>query len=247
MLHPLRAALGASLTAVVAAASLVLSTPSGALLAPEISFAPVGAPLQVGSMSVLATLSTACDAVPEASAITFAYDGSPTTMVSASVVSASQFTFVIPSGLRTVTGALDRLEVSITCPVATAPVQYSGIVEWAQIDITKVVVGEGPIDGRFTINGACGFDGTDSGPTPTVSTMTSPAQSTPIEFTVRLTAGEKTSLFLSEGAICEFAESDGLGATSTSISPTELVVDEPTLYAVTVTNTFPTATPRFTG
>lgn len=241
MTRTVRAGVGAFLTTVLAAATLALAAPSGAQPA-AITFSPSGAAMQVGSLVVVGTLATPCDTTPAASAVTFEFGGAPTTAVTATIVSASQFTLTVPSTLKTVPGASEDLTVTVTCPVATAPVQSTGVLEWAQIDITKTVTGDGPTGARYTIDGACLFDQADS----MTSTTLSPAVLVPTTFSVQLAAGEKASLMFTDSAACAFTEPDPLGA-ATTIDPGEVVLDLPTLFLVDVTNTYPTATPKFTG
>ena len=242
MTRSLRAAVGALLTIVLATAGLALAAPSGAQPA-AITFSPVGPALQVGSLAIIGTLTTPCDTAPEPSAVTFQFGGVATSAVTAAIVSASQFTLTVPSTLKTVPGTADTLAVTVVCPVAAAPVTSTAVLDWAQIDITKTVTGDGPVGARYTIAGTCLFDAVDS----MTSMSLSPSVLVPTEFSVEVRAGETASVLFADSAACTFSEPDPLGAATTSIDPDVVVLDLPTLFLVDVTNAFPTATPRFTG
>lgn len=236
--------------------TFMLAGPSSAQ-APAIGFAPVGGSLfQPTELQVEATLTSSCDDPLTASQIDFEFDGAPTTAVTATVDgSANQFLVTVPQTLATDPSTPNLVDVAVSCDVGGSLVTQVATLGWAQINVTKTVVGDGPAGGyRIVIDCEQVVSGASVGG---AAIAGSPAESI---FDIDLEDGETFPVFALTNGVCTIEETDSLGATSSVVSPPEVTIAASALYPVTITNTFPEAptttttvpagepaTPRFTG
>lgn len=239
-----RTAAAVATSGLLAVATLALAGPTAAQ-GEDIAYVPFNFEVfQSGELLIVAELSTGCDTPLTADQITFEFGGAPTADIVATVDgSQSEFLITVPQDLATVAGSLNVAQVSVTCDVMGVPETRSTPLGWAQINVTKTVVGDGPATGfRAVIECA-----------PTVGSGTT--------FDIEFDAGETFAVFAVTNGSCAIEETETLGATSSNVSPGEVEIQESRLYPVEITNTFPEAsstttttspggepvTPRFTG
>lgn len=126
-----------------------------------------------------------------------------------------------------------------------------GSTEWGALAVTKVVEGTVPAGAAFVVNVACvGTQGPPGGPEPTDYTGVGAAgilEELDVDLEFGASGGTKYVYF--DGASeCLITEPVNGGAAATTITPAEILNDEPEAYASTVTNTFPVVVePAFTG
>lgn len=249
----LRATVGAVAATLLAATTVFLAVPSGAAPDPlPITLMPSGlAVVQVGTWSVDGLLSTPCDSAPTVADFDIAIGGVPAPTVAVTVVDADSFTLTVPAGLLPTSLSGVPLTVDLTCPVATTPTEFHGDSVYAEIQITKKVTGDAPVDAVFTVTVTCvgmfdSMTGSDAGATgngvdPAVDGLA------PVTFT--LAADQSESVFVHPPIdTCTIVETDARGAMSTAYAPgSTIAIDLPVRTPVTITNTFPVTPPKFTG
>ena len=246
MSRPLRRTLATLFAMALATIGLVLAVPASATSpasAPTITPLADGPLVQANGFAVTGSLGgTSCDAAIDSAAVVYTLNGTPTTAIDRGTTTANSFDFLIPAGLRSTPGVEDILGMSLTCNVASTPTTFTGQLVWAEFAVTKVVTGDAPAGAKFTVTASCTW---------TEVLSVSPGSVSPAaaqEFTFNLAAGESGSVMAFTDATCTFAETDAGGATSSEILPAgPQTVLASHLYPVTVTNTFPAATPKYTG
>jgi len=237
----LRAGVGAVVLALVTAVTFAVAPASGAVSVYDLTINPVGgAYIQNGELQMVAQLDTPCDEVPTASQVTFSYDGVEIDTIVPFIVDAANFAFVVPASLMTTPAAL--LFVRLDCEIESVDSFGENNVEWAQIDVTKVVVGDAPVGAEFTVNVECMAE-----PILSVGSLETADVPEPYSFNLQLTAGATGSVMALIPAECAIAETENAGALSSVVSVPLVVIDDIGIIPVTVTNTFAAATPKFTG
>ena len=245
MFRSVRAGLGAVFAGALVASMVAFAAPSGAVapagpagLTPSF---PEGV-FQGGTLRSVVVMSAACDANVVASNVTILKAGVPTT--DATVVELGQtgsFGLLIGAGAASTPGSTNQLDLSLACLMSSTPVTLTGTISWAQIDVTKTVVGGGTIDGDFEITAVCSAPTAGS----VGAAAISPAPATPTTLTLPLGAGETGSVFAVSNGTCDFTETNTLGALESAVTPGSITISSSTTQTVSVVNTF--ATPRFTG
>lgn len=224
------------------AGTLAFAAPSGAATG-TVSFTNPRVGFKEDSILIVALLSGGgCSADIAANEITLTFGGAATTVpvvqTDPGFFGKYQFSFTIPSGMATVPGQSNDLGVSVTCNVSSTPTTFTGTFSWSQIDVTKVVEGDGPAGAAYPISVDCSMSPTSAGSTgPTIA-----GAGTSFQFT--LAAGATKSLFSTENALCTVTEVDSLGATSNS--PITIDVTDRFVYPAVITNSY-AAAPSFTG
>ena len=247
----LRAGLGALFASVLTAASLALAGPAIATTTPvapsgvtAISFVATGNQISADSIQVGAVLPSACDSAVAAGEITITQYSAPVPQVTVTAgLAPDYFVMVVPSSIANAPGGINSINASVTCNVSSTPVTMTGIFGWAQINITKLVEGPAPAGAAFPVAVQC---------TPVISgasigTSSVEPATAPLTFAFSIANRETKSLLAVTNANCTIAEADSMGATTSLVSPATVTISASTTYNVTITNTFPEATPKFTG
>lgn len=216
---------------VFAATALVLGVPIG--------IPPVGADgdpiitvtfpalFQEDSLAAEASLEDSCDETVTAEDIAFVFNGEPTTAVTASDFADGGFLFSVPDSLATEPAPAELfLDISVTCDVSGTPTTQQATIGWAQIQVSKTVVGDGPAGAAFPMAVDC---------------ESSLGDVTSFEFD--LADGESWSVFAVTAGGCAVEELDDLGALSSTVTPEFAEITSSSLFPVEVTNTFPEAPP----
>ena len=246
MSRPLRRTVAILVAVALATIGSVLAVPAGATSpAAALTILPLadGPLVQAGGFAAKGSLrGVVCDTAIDSAAVVYTLNGTPTTAIERGATTANSFDFFIPAGLRSTPGVVDILGMSLTCNVSSTPTTFAGEAVWAEFAVTKVVAGDAPADAKFTVTASCTW--VEPLSVSPGSVLPAAAQ----EFTFNLAAGETGSVMAFTAATCTFAETDAGGATSSEILPAgPQTVLASHLYPVTVTNTFPAATPKFTG
>ena len=248
----LRAGVGALIAGVLTIAGLAIAVPTGAEVKPSdvasLSFQFIDGDYQLGDLRVYAIPSAPCDSNIVPSDVTVLVGGVPITDDSLVTVIGMNdndlIDLVIHPTAAGAPGTINTIGVSLSCLSSTTPTVFNGGIPYAQLDITKTVVGAGPADGQFAVNATC---------TPPIvgsvgSTEPTAISTTSLDFV--LTAGQTASVFAALpgiGGSCAITETDSLGAVNSSVTPGIVPITTPTRSLVSVVNTFPEATPKFTG
>ena len=248
----LRAGVGALLAGVLAVAGLALAVPTGAETSPSavgsLSFQVIDGDFQLEALRVYAVPSSRCDSNIVPSDVTVLVGGVPitddsqVTVIGMNVNNAVDL--VIHPAAAGAPGTINTIGVSVSCLSATTPTVFNGGLSYAQIDITKTVVGVGPAGAQFTVNATC------TGPLVTSVGSLAPTVDPATSLDLLLSDGQTGSIFATTSVIggsCAITETDSLGAVNSLIAPGIVPITSPTRSLVSVTNTFPEATPKFTG
>lgn len=220
-----RRRLAGALAVVFTAATLVLGGPSSAL-PPSISVT-FPALFQEGALAAEASLGIGCDETLTADDIDFIFNGEPTSAVTVSDLADGGFSFSVPDSLATEPApATLLLDIVVTCDIGASPVTLSFVIGWAQIQVSKTVVGDAPAGASFPMAVDCESD---------LRALTS--------FTFDLADGESWSVFAVTAGSCAVEEVDDLGALSSTITPEVATITSSSLFPVEVINTFPEAPP----
>lgn len=246
MFRSARGAVGALFAGALLASVVAFTAPSGATLAPSpTALVPsfTGFFFE-GMLEATVGVAGACDSNITATQVTVLKNGQPTNDVAiVELASPTTFGLVIGPGASSAPPATNGLNLSMTCPVSTVPTVFTGVIGWAQIDVTKTVVGDGPADGEFEITAVCTRNALAS--VDPASITPSFISSTTLE--IPLKAGETGSVFAVSNGICTFTETNSLGAIESTVDNPSITIASSTTQSVSVTNTFPEITPRYTG
>lgn len=217
-----RTRLGGTFAVVFAVTTLALVGPSWAPPAAlNVSFPAL---FQEGALGASVSLSPNCDQAVTAEEISFTFNGTPTSAVTASAFTTSGFSISIPDSLATEPApATLSLEISVTCDANGSPVTLANTISWAQIQVSKTVVGDAPSGASFAMAVDCA---TDAG-----------VETPPFEF--ELADGESWSVFAVTAGGCAVEETDDLGALSSTVTPAVATITSSSLFPVEVVNTFP--------
>lgn len=247
MLRSARATVGALLAGALVASLVAFAAPSGATTpsAPG-ALTPTfdEGVFQEGILESEISVSGSCDSNIVASDVTVLKDGLPTNDVAVVGLDVdAAFGLLIGPGAASTAPTPNVISISLTCQVSGSPATFTGVIGWAQIDVTKTVTGEGPADGEFEITAVCTRVALDSiGPV-----AVSPSAIDTTTLVMPLKAGETGSIFAVTNGSCDFSETNALGATQSVIDNPTITISSSITQKVSVTNTFPEATPKFTG
>jgi len=234
-----RSSLGAILAGALLASALAFAAPSGAA-APSTtgSLIPSFPDLfQEGMFEAEVLASGSCDSNIVASDVTVLKNGQPTNDVAVVELGVDgSFGLVIGPGASSAPPAENLLSISLTCQVSSAPATFTGVIGWAQIDVTKTVVGDAPEGAEFTIDAEC---------TPSVLASVASLPG-PTSLSLVLGAGQTSSIFAVSNGTCVLTETDSQGALESTVTPGSVTISSSTTQTVEVVNTFATK-PRFTG
>lgn len=248
----LRAGVGALIAGALAVAGLAFAVPTGAETSPaavgNLTFNYPEGFFQKDSLKVEVDPSAACDSNIVASDVTVLVNSVPTTDDSLVTVVGmgvdARFGLVVHPAAAAALNGINSIGISLSCLSSTTPTVFNGGLIYAQIDITKTVVGAGPAGGQFGVNSTC---------TRPVALSVGSLEPTTVSETSMdflLSDGQTGSVFAASFAVggsCAITETDSLGALTSTVAPGIVTLTSPTRTLVSVTNTFPEATPKFTG
>lgn len=177
---------------------------------------------------------TGFDCDPGTFEVTEVLDGNDDPVTPISVTEApgdpNSATMVLPSD--TVPGGL---LVVAQCADGQVQTEQEGGVEWAALAVTKVVEGAPPPDAAFVVNADC--VGSDI----VMSAGDFAAAEVPEDFAVDLTYGATGGVgyvYTDHPVECALTETENAGAASVTIDPETVLIESPTAFEATVTNTF---------
>lgn len=228
-----RARVAAAVATVFVASSIALAGPSGAQGGLVVTFP--GGLFQGEELAAVGTLSSPCDGPITAGQVSFEFNGDPTDLVTVGDFTTNSFSFVIPDELATEPAPAETaLLVKVNCTNAAAPVERSSTIGWAQIQVTKTVVGDGPLGASYPMAVDCESNMGDLA-----------------DFEFELADGESWSVFAVTAGGCGIEELDDLGARSTEYVgsepspqyPASVIMTSLSLFPVEVINTFPVTPP----